>query len=56
MIVCPTNLVGSPVLPILSATTISLLKNSAEDGFGKYYINNYKAADTRLTIGISITF
>ena len=36
MIVCPTSLVGSPVLPTLSATTISLLKNSAVDGFGRY--------------------
>ena len=33
-IVWPTSLSGSP--EILSATTISLLKNSAEDGFGKY--------------------
>ena len=34
LIVWPTNLSGSP--EILSATTISLLKNSAEDGFGRY--------------------
>ena len=34
LIVWPTNLSGSP--EILSATTISLLKNSAEEGFGKY--------------------
>ena len=32
------------------------LAQSEKDGFGKYYINNYKAADTRVTIGISITF
>ena len=32
------------------------LSQSEKDGYGKYYINNYKAADTRLTIGISITF
>ena len=34
LIVWPTNLSGSP--EILSATTISLLKNSADDGLGKY--------------------
>ena len=34
LIVWPTNLSGSP--EILSATTISLRKNSADDGFGKY--------------------
>ena len=34
LIVWPTSLSGSP--DILSATTISLLKNSADDGFGKY--------------------
>ena len=27
-----------------------------KDGYGKYYINDYKASDTRLTIGISVTF
>ena len=32
------------------------LSQSEKDGYGKYYINNYKAADTRVTIGISITF
>ena len=26
------------------------------DGYGKYFINDYKASDTRLTIGISVTF
>ena len=34
LIVWPTNLSGSP--EILSATTIYLLKNSADDGLGKY--------------------
>ena len=34
LIVWPTNLSGSP--EILSATTISLLRNSADDGFGRY--------------------
>ena len=34
LIVCPTNLVGSP--EILSATTTSLRINSAEDGLIKY--------------------
>ena len=34
LIVWPTSLSGSP--EILSATTISLLKNSDDDGFGKY--------------------
>ena len=29
---------------------------SIKDGYGDYYINNYKSEDTRLTIGINITF
>ena len=32
------------------------LSQSEKDGYGNYYINNYMAADTRVTIGISITF
>ena len=32
------------------------LNQSIEDGYGPYYINNYKSEDTRLTIGINITF
>lgn len=32
------------------------LSQSKSDGYGDYYINNYKADDTRLTIGISIAF
>ena len=32
------------------------LAQSEKDGYGKYYINDYKASDTRLTIGISVTF
>ena len=32
------------------------LAQSEKDGYGKYYINNYKADDTKLTIGISISF
>ena len=34
LIVCPTKLAGFP--EILSATNNSLLKNSAEEGFGRY--------------------
>ncbi len=32
------------------------LAQSEKDGYGKYFINDYKASDTRLTIGISVTF
>jgi hypothetical protein len=32
------------------------LAQSEKDGYGQYYINNYKAADTRISIGVSITF
>ena len=32
------------------------LDQSVADKYGKYYINNYKSEDTRLTIGINITF
>jgi hypothetical protein len=32
------------------------LTQSVADKYGKYYINNYKSEDTRLTIGINITF
>ena len=32
------------------------LAQSKKDGYGNYYINNYKSEDTRLTIGINITF
>ena len=44
LIVWPTSLSGSP--EILSATTISLLKNSADDGFGRYYSKS-------ITFGVS---
>ena len=32
------------------------ISQSNKDGYGVYYINNYKSEDTRLTIGINITF
>lgn len=32
------------------------LAQSAKDGYGDYFVNNYKSEDTRLTIGINITF
>ena len=32
------------------------LAESEKDGYGQYYINNYKAADSRISIGISVTF
>ena len=32
------------------------LAQSEKDVYGKYFINDYKASDTRLTIGISVTF
>ena len=44
LMVWPTNLSGSP--EILSATTISLLKNSADDGLGKY-------CSKSITLGVS---
>ena len=31
-------------------------EQSKQDGYGDYWINNYKSEDTRLTIGINITF
>ncbi len=43
---------GKGVIPNIDRDLVQ----SAEDGYGDFYINNYKSEDTRLTIGINITF
>ena len=43
---------GKGVVPTIDRD----LAQSVKDGYGNYYINNYKSEDTRLTIGINITF
>ncbi len=47
---------GSKVLPANRPVIDRTPEQSKEDGFGDYYITNYKKNDTTLRVGIAITF
>jgi hypothetical protein len=47
---------GSKVLPANRPVIDRTPEQSKKDGFGDYYITNYKKNDTTLRVGIRITF
>ena len=47
---------GSKVKPENRPVIDRTPAQSKEDGFGEYYVTNYKKADTTLRVGFSISF